>query len=148
MLLAACGGGGGGGGSGPDLSSAPGLSVTPTSVAFAAFQNGALPPAQSIQITLSRSDIAFVVVSYLATPTLPTWLTQSPSLTCSGPNCTLTGGPITTALATGTDTTTVRTAIQDIGHNVLAFRDVPVSYTIQPLAGLAANPQSLGFNQL
>ncbi len=145
MLLAACGGGGGGA---PDPSTAPGLSVSPTSVGFTAFQNGAIPPAQSIQITLSRSDAAFVVVSYLATPTLPTWLTQSPSLTCSDPNCTLTGGPITTSLATGTYTTTVRIAIQDIGHNVLAFRDVPVSYTIQPLAGLATNPQSLTFSQL
>jgi hypothetical protein len=149
MLLAACGGGGGGGGSsGPDLSTAPGLAVSPASLSFAAVHNGAIPPAQSIQITLSRGDIAFVVVSYLATPTLPTWLTQSPSLTCSGPNCTLTGGPITTSIATGTYTTTIRIAIQDAGRNVLAFRDVPVSYMIQPLAGLAANPTSLSFSQL
>jgi len=148
MLLAACGGGGGGGSSAPDLSTAPGLSVSPASVAFAALQNGAIPPAQSIQITLSRSDAAFIVVSYLATPTFPTWLTQTPSLTGSGFNWTLTGGPITTSLATGTYTTTIRIAIQDAGHNVLAFRDVPVSYTIQPLAGLAANPQSLSFSQL
>src|SRR5881396_681786 len=140
MLLAACGGGGG--------SSGPDLSVSPTSVGFTAFQNGALPPAQSIQITQSRSDAAFIVVSYQATPTPPTWLTPNPSLTGSGSNWTLTGGPITTSLATGTYTTTVRIAIQDIGHNVLAFRDVPVSYTIQPLAGLATNPQSLTFSQL
>src|SRR6266571_4632057 len=146
ILLAACGGGGGS--SGPDLSTAPGLSVSPTSVGFAAFQNGAIPPAQSIQITLSRSDVARIVVGYLATPTPPTWLTPTPSLTGSGSNWTLTGGPITTFLAPGTYTATVRIAIQDIGQNVLAFRDVPVSYTIQPLAGLAANPQSLGFNQL
>jgi len=146
LLLAACGGGGGGGGSGgPDLSTAPGLSVSPTSVVFAAVHNGAVPPAQSIQITLSGSGIAFIVVSYLATPTLPTWLTQSPSLTGSGSNWTFTGGPITTSLAPGTYTTTVRIAIQDAGHSVLAFRDVSVSYTIQPLAGLAANPQSLDF---
>ncbi len=139
ILLAACGGGGGS--SGPDLSTAPGLSVSPTSVGFAAFQNGAIPPAQSIQITLSRSDVARIVVGYLATPTPPTWLTPTPSLTGLGSNWTLTGGPITTFLAPGTYTATVRIAIQDIGQNVLAFRDVPVSYTIQPLAGLAANPQ-------
>ncbi len=141
MLLAACGGGGS---SGPNLSTAPGLTVSPASLSFAAVHNGAIPPAQSIQITLSRSDIAYVVVSYLATPTLPTWLTQSPSLTCSGPNCTLTGGPITTSLATGTYTTTVRIAIQDIGHNVLAFRDVPVSYTITAVP-IAASPNLLNF---
>jgi len=146
ILLAACGGGGGS--SGPDLSTAPGLSVSPTSVGFAAFQNGAIPPAQSIQITLSRSDVARIVVGYLATPTPPTWLTPTPSLTGLGSNWTLTGGPITTFLAPGTYTATVRIAIQDIGQNVLAFRDVPVSYTIQPLAGLAANPQSLSFSQL
>src|SRR6266571_4776053 len=89
ILLAACGGGGGS--SGPDLSTAPGLSVSPTSVGFAAFQNGAIPPAQSIQITLSRSDVARIVVGYLATPTPPTWLTPTPSLTGLGSNWTLTG---------------------------------------------------------
>jgi len=146
MLLAACGGGGGGS-SGLDLSTAPGLSVSPASVAFAALQNGAIPPAQNIQITLSRSDIAFVVVSYLATPTLPTWLTQSPSLTCSGPNCTLTGGPITTSIATGTYTTTIRIAIQDAGHNVLAFRDVPVSYAVTS-APVTASPSALNFSSV
>ena len=146
LFLAACGGGGGSGG--PDLSTAPGLSVSPTSVAFTAVHNGAVPPAQSIQITLSGSGIAFIVVSYLATPTLPTWLTQSPSLTGSGSNYTFTGGPITTSLAPGTYTATIRIAIEDAGHNTLAFRDASVSYTIQPLTGLAANPLSLDFIQL
>ena len=153
LLLAACGGGGGGsgpggGGGSSDPSTAPGLSISPTSVVFAAVHNGAAPPAQSIQITLSRSDIAFLVVSYLATPTPPTWMTQSPSLTGSGSNYAFTGGPITTSLAPGTYTATIRIAIEDAGRNTLAFRDVPVSYTIQPLTGLAANPLSLDFIQL
>lgn len=148
LLLAACGGGGGGGGSsGPDLSTAPGLSLSPTSVGFSAVHNGVVPPAQSIQITLTRSDVFFIVVSYLATPTPPTWLTPTPSLTGSVSNWTLTGGPITTALAPGTYTTMVRIAIQGAGHNVLAYRDVPVSYTVTS-APATASPTALNFSSV
>ena len=75
-------------------------------------------------------------------------MTQSPSLTGSGSNYAFTGGPITTSLAPGTYTATIRIAIEDAGHNTLAFRDASVSYTIQPLTGLAANPLSLDFIQL
>jgi len=149
MVLAACGGGGGGGGSSAtDPSTAPGITVSPTSVAFAAVQNGAIPPAQSIQITLSRSDVARIVISDLATPTSPNWLTSTPSITNSGPNnITFTGGPITTSLAPGTYSTTLRFAIQDAGGNDLAYRDVQVSYTITATP-IAASPNALNFSSV
>src|SRR5947208_15830260 len=58
MLLAACGGGGG---SGPDFSTAPGLTVSPASLSFAAVHNGATPPTQNIQISVSRADARALV---------------------------------------------------------------------------------------
>ena len=127
LLLAACGGG-----AGPDpLSTAPGLSVNPASVAFTAFQYGPLPGPQSIQIALSRVDAVFVFAGIPATP-VPTWLSQNPTVSGSGSNRTLTGNVTTTSLAPGTYTTTVRISIADINQKILAFRDVLVSYTVQP----------------
>jgi len=150
LLLAACGGGGGGS-SAPDPSTAPGLTVSPTSISFTAIQTGAIPPTQNIQITISRSDAAFLAVGFPPSVTPPTWLDQS-SNRLAGTNVgnifTFTAAMLSTSLAPGTYTTTVRIAIRDANQNILAFRDVHVSYTIQPLAGLAANPQSLSFTQL
>jgi hypothetical protein len=151
MLLAACGGGGGGGSSAPDPSTAPGLTVSPASISFTAVQNGAIPPTQNIQITISRPDAVAIAVGFPLSVTPPTWLDQSPnrfSCTPSLSNCTLTVAILTTSPAPGTYTTTIRVAIADASHNILALRDVQMNYTIQPLAGLAANPQTLSFNQL
>jgi hypothetical protein len=150
MLLAACGGGGGGGDSGtPDLSTAPGIAVSPTSVSFAAVHNDAVPPTQTIQITLSRSDAAFVGVAIPA-GSPPTWLDyqNEARLTGSGSNWTYTAAILSTSLAPGTYTTTLSLGIADANKKILAFRNVQVSYTVQPLVGLAASPQSLSFNQL
>jgi hypothetical protein len=151
LLLAACGGGGGGGGggSGPDLSTAPGLTVSPNSVTFTAVQNGAIPSTQNVQITISQPNAVFIGVGFPPGTTPPTWLDQNPSrLTGAGNNWTLTGAILTTNLALGTYTTTLRVAIADGAQNVLAYRDVQVSYTVQPLAGFSATPTSLSFSQL
>src|SRR6266540_996945 len=150
LLLAACSGGGGGGGSSPppDPSTAPGLTVSPASVSFTAVQNGAIPPSQNVQITISRSDVTFLVVGFPpSVTTSPTWLDQSPSsLTGGGGNFTWTLAIVSTSLAPGTYTTTFRIGIGGPNQNILASRDLQVSYTVQPPAGLAANPQS--FSQL
>jgi hypothetical protein len=140
LLLAACSGGGG---SSP---SDPGLTVSPASVSFTAAQR-TIPPAQDIQITISRADAAFIGVGSPPSVTPPEWLDQSPSrLNGAGNNWTFTLAVLSTSLAPGTYTTTVRIEIADTNQNILAFRDVQVSYTIQP-AGISAAPPSLTFSQ-
>jgi len=150
LLLAACGGGGGGGGGGaPDLTSAPGITIAPTSLSFAAVHNGALPSTQDVQITISAPNAAFVGVAVPA-GNPPTWLDYQNQgrLSGSGNNWTFTAAILTTGLAPGTYTTTVSIGIADAGQNILAFRNVQVSYTVQPMTGFSANPLSLSFSQL
>lgn len=149
LLLAACGGGGGGGSSAPDLSTASGLTVGPASLSFTAVQNGAIPPTQSVQITISHPNAALIGLGFPPGTVPPTWLDQSPSrFTGASNNWTFVAAILSTSLAPGTYTTTIRTAIADANQNILAYRDVPLSYTIQLPVGLVANPQSLTFSQL
>jgi hypothetical protein len=148
LLLAACGGGGGGGGggSGPDLSTAPGITVNPTSLSFAAVHNGAIPPTQSVQITISAPNAAFVGVAVPAANP-PTWfdyLNQA-RLAGAGNNWTYTAAIVSTGLAPGTYTTTISIGIADAGQNVIAYRDVQVSYTVTPTP-VAAFPNILSFS--
>ncbi|TMH81352.1 MAG: hypothetical protein E6H49_07295 [Betaproteobacteria bacterium] len=147
LALAACGGGGGGGSSsGPDLSTAPGLTVSPASVSFAAVHNGATPPTQNIQITISRAGAAGLVVGFPPSVTPPTWLDQSPgNLSGGGSNWTWTTAIVSTSLAPGTYSTTVRVAIGDASRNILALRDVQVSYTI---SSIGASPNALSFSHV
>src|SRR5712691_1257162 len=100
MVLAACGGGGGGGSSAPDLSTAPGLAVSPASISFTAVHNGAIPPTQNIQINISRPDAAFVGLAVPAANP-PTWLDYQNQgrLTGSGNNWTYTAAILSTSLA-------------------------------------------------
>src|SRR5712671_4077854 len=144
LLLAACGGGGGGGS--PDLSTAPGITVSPTSLSFSAVHNGALPPTQVVQITISAPNAAFVGVAVPAS-TPPTWLDyqNQARLTGSGNNWTYTAAIISTALAVGTYTTTIQIGIADIKQNVIAYRNVQISYTITA-SPIAASPNSLNFS--
>src|SRR5258708_28340879 len=102
-----------------------------------------------MQINMSWEGAGFIgIVVPAGNP--PTWLDyQNPArLTGSGSNWTFTAAILSTSLAPGNYTTTVSIGIADVSHNILAYRNVAVSYTVQPLAGLAANPQSLSFNQL
>lgn len=146
VSLAACGGGGGG--SGPDLFSAPGLTLTPTSVSFTAIHNGATPPTQNVQVTVSRPDAQSIVVGFPVGVTPPTWLDQAPSrffCTSGISNCTLVLAITDTTLAAGTYTTTIRFGIRDTGQNLLALRDVQLSYTVTTVP-ISASPSSLNFS--
>jgi hypothetical protein len=147
LLLAACGGGGdgGGGGSSPsDPSTASGLTVSPASISFTAAPSS-IPPTQDIQITISQPDAAFIGVGFPPSVTPPQWLDRSPNrLTGAGNNWTFTAAILSTPLAPGTYTTTVRIVIADTNKNILAYRDVQVSYTI---GGISAAPPSLNFSQ-
>src|SRR6184192_3562282 len=118
MLLAACGGGGGG--SASDPSTAPGLTVSPASISFTAVHDGADPP---------------------------TWLDYQNRgrLTGSGNNWTYTAAIVSTSLAPGTYTTTLSLGIADANRNVLAFRDVQVSYTV---SSIGASPSALNFSHV
>lgn len=150
LLLAACGGGGGGGGGGgSDLSTAPGITVSPASLSFVAIHNGALPPTQAVQITISAPNAAFVGLAVPAANP-PTWLDYQNQgrLTGSGNNWTYTAAITSTVLAPGTYTTTIQLGIADINQNIIAYRNVSVSYTVQPLTGFGATPTSLSFSQL
>jgi hypothetical protein len=147
LVLSGCGGGGGGSSAISDPSSASGLSVSPGTVGFAAVHNGALPPPQSLQIVISRQDAFYLEAGYPLSVTPPTWLTQNPTVSGTGATRTLTGGVTTTSMAPGTYTSTLRIMIQDFNRSVLAYRDVPVSYTITT-APLAASPTTLSFLQV
>lgn len=146
LLLAACGGGGGGGSSAPDLSTAPGITVSPASLSFSAVHNGALPPVQVVQIAISAPNAAFIGVAF-SSSNPPTWLDyQNPGrLAGSGADWTYTAAIVTTSLAPGTYTTTFQIGIADAAQNVFAYRNVQVSYTITS-APIAASPNALNFS--
>ena len=146
LSLAACGGGGGGGGGGgPDLSTAPGITVSPASLTFTAVHNGSLPANQVIQITISAPNAAFIGLAVPGIP--PTWLDyQNQSrLAGSGNNWTYTAAITSTVLAPGTYTTTIQLGIADAGQNVIAYRNVQISYTVTATP-IAASPNSLNFS--
>jgi hypothetical protein len=148
LLLAACGGGGGGGGGGgPDLSTAPGLALSPTSLSFTAVQNGTLPSTQNVQVTITNPAALGIIVGFPTGVTPPTWFDQNSSFFCtpSLTSCTLVAAINTTSLAPGTYTTTLRFVIGDTPQHALALRDLPVSYTITPPA-IGAIPNSLDFS--
>lgn len=146
LSLAACGGGGGGGGGGgSDLSTAPGITVSPSSLTFTAVRNGSLPANQVVQITISAPNAAFVGLAVPGIP--PTWLDyQNQSrLAGSGNNWTYTAAIVNTSLAPGTYTTTIQLGIADAGQNVIAYRNVQISYTVTATP-IAASPNSLNFS--
>jgi hypothetical protein len=141
LLLAACGGGGGGGGA-PDPSSAPGITVAPTSLSFAAVHNGALPPTQSVSITISAPNAVFIGAAF---PGAPSWLDESQGrLTGGGNTWTFTAAITSTTLTPGTYTTTLQIGIADANQNLIAFRNIQISYTITATP-VAASPNSLNF---
>ena len=150
LLLAACGGGGGGGGGGSDLSTAPGLALSPTSLTFSAIQNDPLPSTQNVQVTITNPAAIGIIVGFPTGVTPPTWFDQNSSFSCT-PSltfCTLGAAINTTSLPPGTYTTTLRFVIGDTPQHALAFRDLPISYTIQPRVGFGVSPTSLSFAQL
>jgi len=148
MLLAACGGGGGGSG-GPDFSTAPGLTVSPASLSFAAVHNGATPPTQNIQIAVSHPNFGIIVVGFPTGVTPPTWLDKDPSRfnRGQGNNWTFTAAILDTSMAPGTYTTTLRVVIGDSSQNILALRDVQVSYSVTS-APATASPNALNFSSV
>jgi hypothetical protein len=142
FLLTACGGGGGGGGGGPDLGSAAGLSISPTSIGFSAVQGGTAPASQSIQVTISDPAAYSIIGGHPAGTTPPSWLSMT--LTGSGSSWNLNLFITSTSLAPGTYNATVRVLITRIDDTVIAYRDAQVTYTVRN--SFATSPGSLAFN--
>jgi hypothetical protein len=144
LLLAACGGGGGGGGGGAtDPGQAGGMSVSPTSLAFTAQSNGVTPAVQSITLSITASDAAYVLAGVPSGSTLPSWLSidwaNSPGANVLNVFITTTG------LSPGTRTATLRLGIARAEQTLIAYRDVQVTYTVT--SRISATPAALSFTQ-
>ena len=127
-FLSGCGGGGGGGGGGASGSGGSSVSLNRGSVFFDSQRTAPLPPEQTVQISWSDAQVFKVLAGAPAGQTIPSWLQLSLS---SGPSpMTLTLQVTRTDLAAGEHTATVRVATEDASGNLLAFRDIAVSYTI------------------
>ena len=109
-----------------------GLSISPTSLAFAYAVGGATPPSQTVQVTGSQ---AFTAVANTSTGT---WLSVTPS-SGSG-NATLTVAANPTGLAAGSYSGTV--SVTPTGGTAQV---VTVTLTVAA-PGLTAAPNSLAFN--
>jgi hypothetical protein len=145
-VLTACGGGGGGGGSGgggggTDPSTAPGLTLSRTSVALQAMMT--LPAApQDIVVTVTGSEVAGVVAGYAPGVTPPPWL--SVSAIGSGTTFTLRLTPNIGSLAAGNYSTSLRVVAGRADQTVIAYRDVAITLRLDPalvpsIASLSGN---------
>jgi len=121
--------------------SGSGLTLSPTSIAFSAAQNGAIPSSQSIQVTMTDSSAAFVVAGYPQGASVPSWMTLS--FSGAGTQWSLQATITSTGLTPGTYSATLRVAIARSDESVIAYRDAQVTYTVA--SALSATPPSLAF---
>src|SRR3954470_1392757 len=121
-----------------------GLTLDKTSLSFSADGNGPLPASQSIHVTVSHSDAAFVVAGYPPGTTVAPWLALS--FTGSGTSWNLQASIVSTAFDGGSYSVTVRVAIARQDESVIAYRDAQVTYTVAN--ALTAAPSPLAFAQV
>ena len=115
----------------------PGVAATPSGLQFAYTAGGAVPAAQSIQITNSGSG----TLAFAATASDP-WLSVSPASGTAPWTLTVSVSPA--ALSAGTHTGTVQISATGASNSPLS---VTVTLTVAAAtASLAAAPQSLTFN--
>ena len=131
LLLAACGGGGGG--------SAYSLSVNPTSIAFTAERDGALPSAQSIHASFKGDGL---IVGYPTGVTPPTWLSAG-MVSSTSSSATASLQVSSTALPAGSYATTLRFVTGKADGTHLVTRDVPITYRVTQ--GLRATQTAFTF---
>lgn len=137
-LLASCGGGGGGGGG---STPPPGGSTPPTgaftlganSAALTGVENGALPSAATVPLTITGSNVAIVGAAYTIGQTQPSWL--GINITGSGTNYSLVVSILSTALQPGQYTSTFSVGTADSGGNILRSSTFTVNYTVTPAPG-------------
>jgi hypothetical protein len=121
LALAACGGGGGGGGGGNNTS----ISLSPTSVTINGTQGAVPPAAVTVHVNFVGDG---VVVGYAPGVQQPSWLGVS---TLGNTNTTADFAlTVTTNLAPGTYTTSLRFVTGREDGTALRSVDLPVSYTV------------------
>lgn len=130
-VIAGCGGGGGGGSGG---SGGGGFSVSPGSLTFEAPWSGAPPAGQTVTMQVTNPAAAYL--GWLWPDGDPGWLTLG-SVSGSGGTYQLTASIVNTGLAPGTYTTRFTVGIANVNDDVLAARDVSVSYTVRPALRVA-----------
>ncbi len=124
-LLAACGGDEGGH---ENSDPGAGLSLNTNAIGFSAVQNGSTPSPQQIQITITDPNTYSLVVGVPVGSALPSWLSLSVSGT--GSVRTLMLSILSTGLAPGTYTATVRILIARSDNAVIGYQDAAVTYIV------------------
>ena len=127
LMFTACGGGGGGGGDSPQARRGA-FTLSALSAGFTAKRLGAPPTPQTLTLQITGSDVAAVGAVYRNGVTPPAWLMVS--ITGAHPTYSVGFSVNTTNLPAGTTTTTVSVGTTDVGGNVLEYKDVAVSYTL------------------
>jgi hypothetical protein len=121
-----------------------GLSVSPASLSFTAVRTGAATTAQVVTVTVTATDAARVVVGAPAGAAIPSWLRPVLNAAATPPTVTVTASP--GFLPTGTQTAAFRVSIVRADDSIIGYVDVPVSFTLTPVAP-EATPQTLTFTQ-
>lgn len=135
FALAGCGGGGGGNGQGFTLSS--------KAVNFSAAANGALPPAQSLQMHITNSKAAYAGAAYRNGETQPSWLQVE--FFGATPNFEVRFSANSTSLTPGSYISTISLGIADEDGNILGYEDVRVTYVVQKKLAFYTSPAELSY---
>jgi len=124
LLLSACGGGGGGG---------TGFRATPTSLTFNGVQGRNAPAPQSVNMTFSSGDVAYVGAAWVGSQ--PSWA-NTPYITGSGRNWQLIVSVWDTSLPPGTYTATLKCGVGKSDGTVLESQDIAITYKVTSLIGV------------
>jgi hypothetical protein len=118
LALAACGGGGGG------------LAVHPDSLQFRANIRGDAPPSQVVEVPITSPEAASVAVGFPIGAPTPGWIGLD--LDTSQNPVRVIVSMTNTSLSVGSYHASVRIVVARADDSVIAWTDVPVSYTIDP----------------
>jgi len=140
--VSACGGGGGGGG-GDDKPPAGAFTLAASSADFTALQNQAPPASRSIALTITGSNVAYVGAAYSGGQTQPGWL--GIDIVGGGTSYNLVVRVLSTSLPAGSYTSTFQVGTADSRGNVLQQRSFTVTYTVNGVLSMSADPQSVFF---
>lgn len=134
-MLAACGGSGGG-----NSVPAGSFTLSTTSVSFSAKHSGPTPAVQTVLVHLTGSGIATVGAGYASGVTAPSWLTVS--YTGTAPDFTFTLAVNSTAMTSGSYSTTLTFGSADANNNILQTQPVQITYDLHDGLTIAATSVS------
>ena len=133
--LSACGGGGGGGSGGGSGD----FTVSRSSLNFSGAFNRPYPDAQTIRMTINDRRAAFVGAAYTQGRPAASWL----EITITGTGSTFDAAfRITSNLTPGTYTAVPSLGYADENGNILASRDITVTYVVAPVLTAVSTPLS------